>query len=697
MLSFFETIKKHVTVFLFLFLKIPELKLVDYSVERLGNNEVIIIPKGKFIKLAKVIDDRKLNIKLISFFDTIALEPCVMTFKELWTDEDYDEKIHQIVRSRLNIEPIDCRYLVNYEKRLQEEKIKFCQKLCANESCVFCFSYDQLFPALSFSKQIKSKCSILFMGKKIIRTVSSVRKNFKINFKFLLGFINVIKIFIPKKIVQYWIAYYINLRETIRQIAKNPHYSFFKKTILICLSDSQLKFLQKNIHSIKLRKMIRKIAENPHFSFIKKTILICLSHLQLKFLHEKINSINLRKTIRKIAINVDYNSIKKTILVYLSDLQLKFLRKKMNYIYSLALVLATGVNAHRYYKSTINTINAFQEKGIRPIIITASILIYIKLLFKKCYPFYLLPRVGHFLKSDDLVLGEEEYFILGCERYGEFLRKITLKMGVKDIILVPHWSYLGFCFLKVAREISGKTYSFPLVTVAPRVSSIIGWNNIDYVFCYGTQCEEAFNKLNHQKKLITIGNIFYRSDDFDQNNEQSSDILIATSNIDRKEILWIEKVVQYCQNNNKKCYINVHPSFSSKIYTSSLKTYKKNVRISKTNNILELLAKCFLCITDCSTVGAEAIFLGKYLMTVNLTGKEFSSNNYSKHGVALHANKIEDINRILDILFNDESTQSVLKSNYQNFYDLFNYKNDGKASERLVNCFINNRLIQAQN
>lgn len=361
-------------------------------------------------------------------------------------------------------------------------------------------------------------------------------------------------------------------------------------------------------------------------------------------------------------------------------------------------IFYTGRIDSKYWQAFFILIEEIKKRKLDYLCIVDDSLTYSFLLCKQINCYLVKPEQGSVTFNNavfDKPRGAKKRFVgyapLRAQMFNN-LRRLCQNLNIKKAILLPHWSNLGSLVLSLKREQEEniKLVSFPVVTVNNNQASIIGWEEIDEIYCYGRQCVSAFrNMLYSEEKLKLCGNILMDIPLNKLKKKQEKLILIATSRLDINENLWIKEVVQYARANGYKCIIKVHPSFSYGDY-SSLKAYDSNLNIiTYIKDLYDLIERCELCITDCSTVGAEAVILDKMLLVVNLTGKKFNANPYEEFGVALEANTLQEVTLLLNKILNDSVTKAKLKANYTSFYEQYNYLNDGKAVERFVDGVLN--------
>ena len=118
-------------------------------------------------------------------------------------------------------------------------------------------------------------------------------------------------------------------------------------------------------------------------------------------------------------------------------------------------------------------------------------------------------------------------------------------------------------------------------------------------------------------------------------------------------------------------------------------------RISYDIDVYTLISAADLVITDYSNIGAEAILLDKPLLTVNFIKEKFDfEQQYYRFGAALY---FEDYGKVEDTiieLLNYGKYSEELKAGRQRMAEMYNYHNDGKAAERIVDLLLNESSLR---
>lgn len=188
--------------------------------------------------------------------------------------------------------------------------------------------------------------------------------------------------------------------------------------------------------------------------------------------------------------------------------------------------------------------------------------------------------------------------------------------------------------------------------------------------------QPAFDELAELKK--DKDSEFRKKYDISDKNKV---VLFAGQNtVDKKEILnrllRIEKT-----NDDITLILKPHPNEDIEVYHELISNNDSSAIIIK-DDLHLLIMESDLVIIEFSTVGLETIFLNKDLITINITGQE-DIVPYAKSGAAISVNDLNELEgRIRDLLTNNDITLQLHNGRKK-------YKNDGKASERVVNIISN--------
>jgi len=112
-------------------------------------------------------------------------------------------------------------------------------------------------------------------------------------------------------------------------------------------------------------------------------------------------------------------------------------------------------------------------------------------------------------------------------------------------------------------------------------------------------------------------------------------------------------------------------------------------------DVTVLLSAADLVITDYSNVGMEAIYLGKPLIAVKFAKEAFdydANMHYQDYGASLYFNDYSKLEEGIIEIFQSDIHVKSLEAGRQKFIERFNFKNDYNASERILNCILNENI-----
>ncbi|MBI5190031.1 MAG: CDP-glycerol glycerophosphotransferase family protein [Nitrospirae bacterium] len=105
--------------------------------------------------------------------------------------------------------------------------------------------------------------------------------------------------------------------------------------------------------------------------------------------------------------------------------------------------------------------------------------------------------------------------------------------------------------------------------------------------------------------------------------------------------------------------------------------------VAKGKNIFDMLAICDTVLLTFSTVGLEAVLMGKLLVVLS-SNRHWGGDNYIEQGVAVLAETAPEVRKAVDGLLDGSPEYGYLKDNRERFIHRYNYKHDGRARERVA-------------
>ncbi len=291
-------------------------------------------------------------------------------------------------------------------------------------------------------------------------------------------------------------------------------------------------------------------------------------------------------------------------------------------------------------------------------------------------------------------------------RIREHIQAWLVDNRIGSIAVLPHWGRLAWAAAGAATVLGIPSASTPAVSVAGNSASIVGWNWLSLVGCYGLQCHDAFISQGYPPdRLQLIGSLAL--DHALQVSHQEARarltslaalavrgrriLLFATSGVNSDEHEIIAKIVQFCRDPaaNAALVVRPHPSIGRAFYEEAVRAALGHAEVDVATVIFEgtahdNIAAADVVITDFSTIGAEAVLIGRPLLIVNTTGKPFPANNYADLGVAAQANTVDEISPMLRRLADEGAFWPNARERLQAFTQAYNWGGDGQAGVRLL-------------
>jgi hypothetical protein len=272
---------------------------------------------------------------------------------------------------------------------------------------------------------------------------------------------------------------------------------------------------------------------------------------------------------------------------------------------------------------------------------------------------------------------------------------------IRSIIALPHWSRLAWATINAARTLHLPVASAPAVTVVGNCASIVGWEGLSLVGCYGEQCRAAFTDLGYlPDRLVLVGNI-----SLDHTYRLSRErirrslpvlrgvssnrriVLFATSGINTNEPDILRAIGAVCAEPDIGALLVVrpHPAVGERPYRGVVRKLPDQVAlIMQGSDVHEAIVAADVVVTDFSTVGAEAALLGRPVLVVNMTGAPFPANNYADLGVAVQASSLAEIAPRLRRLLLEGRYWANADAAATRFVAGYDWQGDGQAARRFL-------------
>jgi dTDP-glucose pyrophosphorylase/CBS domain-containing protein len=168
-------------------------------------------------------------------------------------------------------------------------------------------------------------------------------------------------------------------------------------------------------------------------------------------------------------------------------------------------------------------------------------------------------------------------------------------------------------------------------------------------------------------------------------------VLYATSGVNKDESDILAKIVEFCSASNGRVVLIIRPhhSIGRNKYDMALSAIPEALKdgivtISSEGSAQVSIAASDVVITDFSTIGAEAVLIGRPLLAVNTSGAPFAANNYADLGVAVQASSLDEIGPLLQRLLAEGAFWPNAGESLKKFTDAYNWGSDGQAGRRLL-------------
>lgn len=173
-------------------------------------------------------------------------------------------------------------------------------------------------------------------------------------------------------------------------------------------------------------------------------------------------------------------------------------------------------------------------------------------------------------------------------------------------------------------------------------------------------------------------------------------VVIAMSRWHRNDEEWMANTIKFCNKNNFEIVIKIHPIYKvlSVESESKIKYIENNCKdqkylITHDLDLPTLLSSADVIISDYSNVGAEAILLEKPLLTFNFMKENFSNvQRYHEFGASIYIENYDKMEKTIIEILNENKHLGELKEGRQKIIDMYNYYNDGNASQRIFDLLV---------
>ena len=279
------------------------------------------------------------------------------------------------------------------------------------------------------------------------------------------------------------------------------------------------------------------------------------------------------------------------------------------------------------------------------------------------------------------------------------INKILKIKKFESIIIGADSPPINNVVCNIAKHYKISTYSIPQVFLKfPKISIMLP--NASKILVSGDRVKKEFIRLGmNENKIIVTGNPRYDYISKKSRNKKqifNNNILVAMSRWHDKDPEWMSELIKFCNEKKFNVTIKIHPmykfgtnyDFSEKMINEiKQKCGKMNYLISYKLDLTDTIPKSAILITEYSIVAVEAIFNKVPVITFNFNRDK--DNEYSKvyqeEKIAMNAENIKELFDNITKLIHSKEIQNKFKKQSIKFNLDFNYLNDGKAAERIVN------------
>lgn len=290
---------------------------------------------------------------------------------------------------------------------------------------------------------------------------------------------------------------------------------------------------------------------------------------------------------------------------------------------------------------------------------------------------------------------------------------IFAKLKLKSTIALADGEMLENIAIQISKKYEIPNFSLLPVAIFPQ-PLLADWFHAEKIFVHGKDGIDCLTSLGYkQSKLITTGNPRY---DYIKNIniknsklklEKEADIeslkklvVVAMGRYHKNDEEWMSKLIKFCNKNNLEIIIKIHPTYKRyaqkdilNLTKIKLECQKQKFLVTYDMDITSLLSAADLVITDYSSVGLETIYLEKPLITVNFVKEDLDYViRYHDYGASIYCEDYLELEKTIMEVFNSSIHQKPLEAGRQKFIDRFNFKNDGKASERIFKILCNQNI-----
>ena len=278
-----------------------------------------------------------------------------------------------------------------------------------------------------------------------------------------------------------------------------------------------------------------------------------------------------------------------------------------------------------------------------------------------------------------------------------------------SILVSDDGAILGNAAIQISKTMKIPSYAL-YTNPTSKLPILSDWFHADKIFVYGNNGKKILSELNYSSDRIdVVGNprnvMLYNIDKnkiknqvYEKFNINSSKkiVLLAQSLWHKNDEIWISKLIHYCDKNNLELLIKLHPRYRINSKNHSESKIKKIQKLSKNNvnytydyDTSLLILSSTMVITDFSYVGIESILEKKPVILVNFLNDfehSFMRKILKNSKMTIETKNYVELESTMETCLKNNFPPSDIDLQFE--FDEFDYRNDGKATKRIVNYLI---------
>jgi hypothetical protein len=283
----------------------------------------------------------------------------------------------------------------------------------------------------------------------------------------------------------------------------------------------------------------------------------------------------------------------------------------------------------------------------------------------------------------------------------------------QSAIIATDGTNFGNCAVNVCAKNGIPTFFVPS-TIINSNPLHADWIGSDKICMYGQQGLKVLSSLGYsEERIVLTGNPkydFLKTFDKAKSRQALSSysidgdkklIVVAMARWHKGDEVWMSRLVKFCNKHDIEVVIKVHPMYKSILSFDEsqdrIKLIAKECQglkylVTYDIDIYTLISAADLVITEYSNVGAEALLMDRPVLTVNFNKEPFENEQrYHETGAAIYLEEYSEMEQVvLDMLVHGKYLDE-LREGRKRAADLYNYYNDGRAAERVLDLITDGR------